>query len=151
MDYTSLSLIRTITESASALSCVSVLITPDNLTENCADEVFGINLTAVSPRVTIENGSAIIELVDDDLPGGKKGLDLPFVVNVSIVLTGYLHTDVSVVMEEAQYTCSETNTTCEVSVLLLSPESVIGCDVTITLAAVNGTKAGRLVWLLLPI
>ncbi len=48
-------------------------------------------------------------------------------------------------MEETQYTCSEANAICEVSVLLLSPEGGIGCDVTVTLAAVDGLKAGRLV------
>ncbi len=64
--------------------------------------------------------------------------------NVNSCITGYLRTDVSVIMEEPQYICSEANATCEVSVLLLSPER-IGCDVTITLAAVDGQKAGRLV------
>ncbi len=65
------------------------------------------------------------------------------------IISHVQHTDVSVVMEEAQYTCSETNTTCEVSVLLLSPEGGIACDVIVTLGAVNGTKAGKSVWLLL--
>ncbi len=65
------------------------------------------------------------------------------------IISHLQHADVSVVMEEPQYTCSETNTACEVSVLLLAPEGGIACDVIDTLAAVDGTKAGRRVWLLL--
>ncbi len=71
MDYTTLS---TISAGSSSLTCVLVPIVPDTLSENCGDEVFGINLTALSPRVTILSGSAIIEIVDDDLPGGKMDL-----------------------------------------------------------------------------
>ncbi len=71
MDYTTLSMNLTISAGSSPLTCVLVLIVPDTLSENCGDEVFGINLTALSPRVTIENGTALIEIIDDDLPGGK--------------------------------------------------------------------------------
>ncbi len=71
VDYTSVSMILTIPAGSPNLTCVLVPIVPDTLSENCGNEVFGINLTAVSPRVTIENGSAIIEIIDDDLPGGK--------------------------------------------------------------------------------
>ncbi len=67
-----------------------------------------------------------------------------------VIISHLQHTDVSVVMEETQYTCSETNTACEVSVLLLAPEGGIACDVIATLAAVNGTKAGRLVCMVTP-
>ncbi len=55
----------TISAGSSPLTCVLVPIVPDTLSENCRDEVFGINLTAVSPRVTIASGSAIIEIVED--------------------------------------------------------------------------------------
>ncbi len=71
MDYTTLSMNLTISAGSSSLTCVLVLIVPDTLSENCGEEVFGINLTALSPRVTIESGSALIEIIDDDLPGGK--------------------------------------------------------------------------------
>ncbi len=68
-----MSFIRTISEGASALSCVTVVLTPDTLPENCSDEIFGINLTAVSPGVIIQAGyeAATIEIVDDDQPGGN--------------------------------------------------------------------------------
>ncbi len=64
-------MILTISAGSPPPTCVLVLIVPDTVSENCGNEFFGINLTAVSPRVTIENGSATIEIIDDDLPGGK--------------------------------------------------------------------------------
>ncbi len=74
MDYTSVSMNVTISAGSSPPTCVLVPIVPDTLSENCGNEVFGINLTALSPHVTIENGSALIEIIDDDLPGGNMDL-----------------------------------------------------------------------------
>ncbi len=60
----------TILAGSTVLPCVPVLITNDSVGEGCSDEVFGVNLTAISPRVTIDGGSSLVQIVDDDRSGG---------------------------------------------------------------------------------
>ncbi len=50
---------------------------------------------------------------------------------------------VSVAMTASQYMCGEMSSTCQTMVQLFAPEEGIDCDVIVTLASTNGSKAGK--------
>lgn len=69
-DYLSVMVNRSIAGGSQSLPCVVVVIVDDADVENCMDEVFGVTLIALTPRVMTDGGSATVYVVDDDQPGG---------------------------------------------------------------------------------
>ncbi len=74
VDYTAVSMDVSITTGSNE-SCPLILFTNDTIEEDCGDEVFGVNLTAVSQRVTIGNGTSLVNIADDDQPGGNSHME----------------------------------------------------------------------------
>ncbi len=62
------------------------------------------------------------------------------------MFVAHCYTAVSVAMTASQYMCGELSSTCETMVQLFAPEEGIDCDVIVTLAPTNGSKAGKHFW-----
>ncbi len=59
------------------------------------------------------------------------------------MFVAHCYTAVSVAMTASQYMCGEMSSTCETMVQLFAPEEGIDCEVIVTLAPTNGSKAGK--------